>query len=102
MLKHSITKNQFTVFSIFSILLSITLSFLVFDQIKNPPSILLEQEKTQDTKILIFGDMMLDRHVREKINKNGAKYPFELIKNIIKNNDMLLQMQKALLPLLTL
>jgi len=88
MLKHSLTKNQFTVFSIFSILLSITLSFLVFYQIQNPPSILLEQDKTQDTKILIFGDMMLDRHVREKINKNGAGYPFELIKNIIKNNDI--------------
>lgn len=46
---------------------------------------------TEDNKpisILIFGDMMLDRFVRQKINENGAEYPFELIKDFIWNNDI--------------
>lgn len=38
--------------------------------------------------ILAFGDMMLDRSVRAQINKNGAEYPFALIKDFLKGNDI--------------
>lgn len=39
-------------------------------------------------KILAFGDMMLDRSVRAQINKNGPEYPFALIKDFLKGNDI--------------
>lgn len=41
-----------------------------------------------DTKILIFGDMMLDRNVKLKINENSLDYPFLKIKDFILNNDI--------------
>ena len=38
--------------------------------------------------ILAFGDMMLDRKVREQINKNGPEYPFALIADFLRGNDI--------------
>jgi len=40
------------------------------------------------TTILVFGDMMLDRSVRQKMNKFGAGYPFALIKDFLVGNDI--------------
>ncbi|HAO64949.1 TPA: hypothetical protein DCQ44_03145, partial [Candidatus Taylorbacteria bacterium] len=38
--------------------------------------------------ILAFGDMMLDRKVREQIVAQGPEYPFALIKDFLKGNDI--------------
>lgn len=50
----------------------------------------LPQEKSTPTPatILVFGDMMLDRKVREQINANGPGYPFALIKDFLQGNDV--------------
>ena len=40
------------------------------------------------TTVLIFGDMMLDRNVRQKINQFGADYPFVLIKDFLVGHDV--------------
>lgn len=47
-------------------------------------------DKTTDktATILTFGDMMLDRLVRKKINENGKTHPFEKIKNFLKGSDI--------------
>lgn len=38
--------------------------------------------------ILTFGDMMLDRFVRQKINEHSNSYPFDLIKRFLLGSDM--------------
>lgn len=38
--------------------------------------------------ILTFGDMMLDRFVRQKINTNGSIYPFDKIKRFLIGSDI--------------
>jgi poly-gamma-glutamate capsule biosynthesis protein CapA/YwtB (metallophosphatase superfamily)/uncharacterized membrane protein (UPF0127 family) len=50
--------------------------------VKKPTSI------TTPVTVLVFGDMMLDRKVREQINKNGLEYPFALIKDFLQGNDV--------------
>ncbi len=47
-------------------------------------------EKSEDmtATILAFGDMMLDRDVREKMNTFGADYPFEKIKRFLIGSDI--------------
>ncbi len=37
--------------------------------------------------ILSFGDMMLDRAVRRRMNENGLEYPFESIKDFLKDGN---------------
>ncbi len=39
--------------------------------------------------ILAFGDMMLDRAVRQKIDQYGAGYPFEKIKTLFPAHDII-------------
>jgi len=39
--------------------------------------------------ILAFGDMMLDRAVRQKIDQYGAGYPFEKIKTLFPGHDII-------------
>jgi len=40
--------------------------------------------------MLVFGDMMLDRNVRQVIKKKGTSYPFEKIKNLLGAQDLIL------------
>ena len=40
------------------------------------------------TTVLIFGDMMLDRSVRGKINQFGAEYSFALVKDFLVGHDI--------------
>ncbi len=89
MLNRSITHNQFLVFGLYSLFFSFVLGFLVIKQTQTPV-VYDEQDDIsyKSTSVLVFGDMMLDRNVREKINKNGAEYPFELIKNMLSGNDI--------------
>lgn len=46
--------------------------------------------KTLDNTVtvLTFGDMMLDRFVRQKINTNGSTYPFDKIKRFLIGSDI--------------
>ena len=92
MLHRHIHKNQFVVFSLYSLFLTFLLGFFVMEQSQTPTAFADEPYiphiHTKDTNILIFGDMMLDRHVRQKINEKGAEYPFALIKNILLDNDI--------------
>lgn len=92
MLHRHIHPNQFIVFCLYCIFLSITLGIIVIEQTQTPIALadkyFIPHKHTKDTKILIFGDMMLDRHVRQKINENRAEYPFELIKDELSDNDI--------------
>lgn len=47
-------------------------------------------QKTPDNTatILAFGDMMLDRTIRQKINENDAEYPFAKIKRFLIGSDI--------------
>ena len=54
--------------------------------VEKPTSI--TSSTTPPVTILVFGDMMLDRKVREQINKNGPEYPFILIKDFLQGNDV--------------
>jgi poly-gamma-glutamate synthesis protein (capsule biosynthesis protein) len=47
-----------------------------------------DQETNEPISILVFGDMMLDRFTRQKMNENGLRYPFELIKEFVRGNDI--------------
>jgi len=89
-MKINLTKNQFLVFSIFSLLFSLSLGFLVICEIQTPLSNINEIyiPIKKPITILVFGDMMLDRSVRQKINENGAEYPFEPIKDLLFGNDI--------------
>lgn len=44
-----------------------------------------KNQTSATTTILAFGDMMLDRHVKEKIDLNTPAYPFEHIEDFLKN-----------------
>jgi poly-gamma-glutamate synthesis protein (capsule biosynthesis protein) len=46
----------------------------------------LFQPKPPPVTILAFGDMMLDRKVREQINAYGPEYPFALIKDFLRGD----------------
>ena len=47
------------------------------------------------TTILAFGDMMLDRAVRTKIDQYGAAYPFQLIEGFLTGNDIVVANAKG-------
>lgn len=49
----------------------------------------VEKQKNPVT-ILVFGDLMLDRYVSQKIKTSGGDYPFENIKNLTLGNDLVL------------
>lgn len=92
MLRTNVSRNQFLFFSIYSLCLSFVLGILVIREM-NTPLIYAETQyltpiHIKNTKILVFGDMMLDRAVRQKINENGPEYPFLQIKDYILNNDI--------------
>ena len=91
MLNKHITHNQFLIFSLYSLFLTFVLVFFVIQEIQKPVNneeIYVPYKHTKDTKILVFGDMMLDRHVQEKIKENGTLYPFELMREVFSNNDI--------------
>lgn len=95
MLHRHITHNQFVVFSLYSMFLTFMLGLAVIEQIQTPTVYADEYkihvqrtENTKKTNILLFGDMMLDRNIRKKINENGMDYPFKLIKDKISDNDI--------------
>lgn len=46
------------------------------------------KDEDSTATVLAFGDMMLDRAVRQKINKNGAEYPFLSIKRFLIGSDI--------------
>ena len=91
MFNNHITHNQFLIFSLYSLFLTLVLAFFVIQEIQAPTyneETYIPNKHIKDTKILVFGDMMLDRHVQEKISQNGALYPFELIRDMLSNNDI--------------
>ncbi len=45
-------------------------------------------EKTHTVNLFIFGDMMLDRGVRERMVKYGEEYPFTNIKSLLSGHDI--------------
>lgn len=49
-----------------------------------------DTEKIEPIKILFVGDIMLDRTVRTTIEKNGFDYPFEDIKSIFDDQDLVI------------
>jgi gamma-polyglutamate biosynthesis protein CapA len=51
-------------------------------------AVVLSHPKPVPVTVLAFGDMMLDRKVREQINKNGPEYPLALIKDFLQSNDV--------------
>jgi len=62
---------------------------IILDKTTLSTDILLPIKKSvKPVIILAFGDMMLDRKVREQINKNGSEYPFVLIKDFLQSNDV--------------
>jgi len=94
MLHRHIHHSHFTVFVFFSLFLSLLLGYFVIQEMQTPVVLADENyipsphKNVPDTKILLFGDMMLDRGVREQININGQEYPFNLIKDFISGNDL--------------
>jgi poly-gamma-glutamate synthesis protein (capsule biosynthesis protein) len=89
--KH-IHHHHFLIFSLYSLFFSLMLGFLVIQQTQTPiayaEEIYIPHKHIKDTKILVFGDMMLDRAVRKQINDNGNEYPFSQIKDFILGNDI--------------
>jgi len=89
-----LTRTQFVVFSIIALLWSTGLGFFAYYEIKTPVSFFNavfghhSSSDKKDTTILVFGDMMLDRLVRQKINENGTGYPFSLIHELLSGNDI--------------
>ena len=53
---------------------------------QNQTPVTTSTSTTTPVTILAFGDMMLDRGVREKINTFGPEYPFALIKDFLKGD----------------
>ncbi|OHA13388.1 MAG: AmmeMemoRadiSam system protein B [Candidatus Tagabacteria bacterium RIFCSPLOWO2_01_FULL_39_11] len=48
------------------------------------------QSKNEQTTLLAFGDLMLDRYIRKITDKNGKDYPFQNIKRFLIGNDLTL------------
>jgi poly-gamma-glutamate synthesis protein (capsule biosynthesis protein) len=44
--------------------------------------------KTPSVKLFLFGDMMLDRAVRERMGEFGEEYPFTQIKDLLSGHDI--------------
>jgi poly-gamma-glutamate synthesis protein (capsule biosynthesis protein) len=91
--------KKFITFIAVSFLWCLALGFFVYEQNKKTAlslqrtplvaDVILPTKKPEKpATILIFGDMMLDRKVREQINANGPEYPFALIKDFLKGNDI--------------
>lgn len=40
--------------------------------------------------LLVFGDLMLDRYVGQKIKEKGVEYPFTKVKNLFEGSDLVL------------
>jgi gamma-polyglutamate biosynthesis protein CapA len=91
--------KQLIIFSAVGLLWCFALGFFVYNQTKvsnpfenregsSPAAVLFHKEPVKPVAVLAFGDMMLDRKVREQINKNGPEYPFSLIKDFLSGNDV--------------
>jgi gamma-polyglutamate biosynthesis protein CapA len=91
--------KQLIVFGVVGFLWCFALGFLFYNQTISPNYFdnevissaavsLPRKEPANPVTILAFGDMMLDRKVREQINGNGPEYPFVLIKDFLQGNDV--------------
>lgn len=49
-----------------------------------------ENQQQEPITILAFGDLLLDRYIKLYIDRHGADYPFENIKEILAGNDVVL------------
>lgn len=49
-----------------------------------------EEQAEKPITILAFGDLLLDRYIKLYIDRHGADYPFENIKEILAGNDVVL------------
>lgn len=49
-----------------------------------------ENQQKEPITILAFGDLLLDRYIKLYIDRHGADYPFENIKEILAGNDIVL------------
>jgi poly-gamma-glutamate synthesis protein (capsule biosynthesis protein) len=68
------------------------LGIFIYKQVDSPAitaSVVMSAvvEEPKPVTVLFFGDMMLDRKVRQQIDSNGPEYPFALIKDFLKGND---------------
>jgi gamma-polyglutamate biosynthesis protein CapA len=92
--------KRLIIFSVVSLLWCFALGLLVYAQTKSLSpfgggdislaTVVLSHSKPVPVTVLAFGDMMLDRKVREQINKNGPEYPFVLIKDFLQSNDVVM------------
>lgn len=92
--------KRLIIFTVASLLWCLVLGLFVYKQIEtlklfesgviSSTTTIASQDKlvSEPVTILAFGDMMLDRKVREQINKNGPEYPFALIKDFLVGNDV--------------
>jgi len=90
--------KKFVIFTAVSLLWCFALGFFAYNQLGMLKSLgngavslaaaIVPKKESIPVKILAFGDMMLDRKVREQINKNGPEYPFVLIKDFLQGNDV--------------
>lgn len=81
--------KQLIIFIIVSLLWCFGFALFFYNQDSATNVILPEivvKKQAEPVTILAFGDMMLDRKVREQINNNGAEYPFALIKDFLKGD----------------
>jgi Putative enzyme of poly-gamma-glutamate biosynthesis (capsule formation) len=54
---------------------------------------IIEKEETvkiAPVTLLAFGDLLLDRYIKREIDRKGADYPFENIKDFLAGNDLVL------------
>ena len=88
--------RRLIIFTAASLLWCFALGLFVYKQVETTRAIVqgailsadvVLAEKKPAT-VLIFGDMMLDRNVRMKINANGYEYPFAKIKDFLQGNDV--------------
>src|SRR3990167_8360941 len=85
-----------SIFMIITVVMYLLMSFTVISMFIFTPiepenrnhldSLPLAKIKRDDAKLLIVGDVMLDRHVRTLMTKNGLTYPFEKITDILSDH----------------
>ncbi len=59
-----------------------------YHAISQPLAVEPKQNIDDPVDILAFGDLMLDRNVREKINQYGAEYPFIPVEKFLTGHDI--------------
>jgi len=59
--------------------------------LSQPPVISVKQNQPPpQIKMLVFGDLMLDRYIRQTVDKYGIDYLFQNIKQNFSGNDLIL------------